>query len=107
MDDGSVTATFRHSDEGGQPVVHVVGEIDVANAGLFRRELDAALARGSGTITIDFSGVGFIDSSGIGVLVGVLKAAQAQGGGVTILDPTASSRRLFEITGLTEEFGLA
>ncbi|HEY7438190.1 MAG TPA: STAS domain-containing protein [Acidimicrobiia bacterium] len=107
MDDGPANATFRHSETDGEPVLHVDGEIDVANAGLFRRELDAALARSSGAISVDFSGVGFIDSSGIGVLVGVLKAAQARGGSVTILDPTASSRRLFEITGLTEEFGLA
>ena len=55
------------------PVVVVSGEIDVATSPQLRRELAALVARGARDITLQFAEVSFVDSSGLGVLVGTYK----------------------------------
>ena len=61
------------------------------------------LARsGRARILIDLSRVGFVDSSGLSVLVTALKAARAAGGDVAVLRPAAQARALLELTRLHE-----
>ena len=55
------------------PVLVAAGEIDVATSPLLRAELAGLLARNPDRVTLDFAEVSFIDSSGLGVLVGALK----------------------------------
>ncbi|QKG23522.1 STAS domain-containing protein [Actinomadura verrucosospora] len=52
-------------------VVTLAGEVDVATAGRLRDHLAALLARGARHLVLDFSGVAFIDSSGLSVLAGI------------------------------------
>jgi anti-sigma B factor antagonist len=87
------------------PVVTVRGEIDVATSPRLRTELSALLGRGATQITLDFSGVTFVDSSGLGVLVGALKRLRdGQGsddaGSLRIVGAQDAVRKVFEITGL-------
>ena len=56
-----------------RPVIVARGEIDVATSPLLRSELASVLAQGPDEVTLDLSGVSFVDSSGLGVLVGALK----------------------------------
>jgi anti-sigma B factor antagonist len=88
-----------------EPVVIVRGEIDVATSPRLRTELSALLGRGATTITLDFSGVTFVDSSGLGVLVGALKRLRdGETAGtprsLRIVGVRDAVRRVFEITGL-------
>jgi anti-sigma B factor antagonist len=100
--------TPLHIDRGGttdHPVVTVRGEIDVATSPRLRTELSALIGRGAAAITLDFSGVSFVDSSGLGVLVGALKrlrdSEDGDGSGVLrIVGVQDSVRKVFEITGL-------
>ncbi len=81
-------------------VLQVAGELDLdTSTHLF----NSATAASDPTrpITIDMSGVTFMDSSAIGVLVRVSQERK-----VTIVEPSEQVRRLLEITGLTEWFGL-
>jgi anti-sigma B factor antagonist len=87
------------------PVVTVRGEIDVATSPRLRTELSALLGRGATEITLDFSGVTFVDSSGLGVLVGALKRLRDGGGtddarALRIVGVQPAVRKVFEITGL-------
>jgi len=87
------------------PVVTVRGEIDVATSPRLRTELSALLGRGATRITLDFSGVTFVDSSGLGVLVGALKRLRdgEDSDDVTslrIVGVQDAVRKVFEITGL-------
>jgi anti-sigma B factor antagonist len=83
------------------PVVVVQGEIDVATSPQLRNELNAILTRGVRDITLEFSGVSFVDSSGLGVLVGTYKRMKDDGNGtLRIVGAQPSVRRVFEITGL-------
>jgi anti-sigma B factor antagonist len=83
------------------PVVEVRGELDVATSPQLRNELNALVARGARNITIEFGEVSFVDSSGLGVLVGTYKRLREEGGGtIRIVGAQASVRKVFEITGL-------
>jgi anti-sigma B factor antagonist len=95
-------------DRGGttmHPVVAVRGEIDVATSPRLRTELSALLGRGATEVTLDFAGVTFVDSSGLGVLVGALKRLREGAGSddartLRIVGAQDAVRKVFEITGL-------
>jgi anti-sigma B factor antagonist len=83
------------------PIVVVRGEVDVATSPQLRNELNALIARGARAITIEFGEVSFVDSSGLGVLVGTYKRLRDEGdGSIHIVGAQASVRKVFEITGL-------
>jgi anti-sigma B factor antagonist len=82
------------------PVVVVRGEIDVATSPELRNQLAALVTGGAKDITLEFSEVSFVDSSGLGVLVGTYKRLRDDGGNIRIVGAQASVRKVFEITGL-------
>lgn len=83
------------------PVVTVRGEIDVATSPDLRNELAALLDAGATHLTLAFAGVSFIDSSGLGVLVGLYKRLRDDDlGTMRIVDAQPPVRKVFEITGL-------
>jgi anti-sigma B factor antagonist len=91
-----------------EPTVRITGEIDIATASTVRAELSELVNRGAQHITLDLAGVGFIDSSGLGVLVGTMRRLQDECGGRVRVDAVQDGvRRVFEITGLGPMFGLA
>lgn len=83
------------------------GEIDVYTSPDFRAALYALVDRGDDPVVIDFSDVSFIDSSGLGVLVGALKRVREHGGEVELRGLTPATRKVLEITGLTKLFTIA
>jgi anti-sigma B factor antagonist len=58
---------------------------------------------GGACVVVDLSGVSFIDSTGLGVLIGGLKRAREKGS-LSLVCPHSRVRRVFEITGLTQVF---
>ena len=90
-----------------RPVVQVAGEIDVATAPELRQELTRLAGGGAGAIEVDLDGVSFLDSSGLGVLLGAHKRLVAAGGqGIRITGARDTVRRVLEITGLDATFAL-
>lgn len=92
--------------EGDQATVRASGEIDLASSPELRRQLQALLDDGVRRISLDLGDVTFIDSSGLGVLVGVLKRVNEAGtdGALEIHGLDGPVRKVFEITGLHEIF---
>jgi anti-sigma B factor antagonist len=87
----------------GIAVVRVASEVDVANCdvlpdGLLRIVTD----EGFGGLVVNLAGVRFIDSAGIGVLVGVWRAARVTTSGVVLAAPAAAVRRVLGTAGLTK-----
>lgn len=87
--------------EGGIPVVSVTGEIDVATAPSLRDRLHAQVAAGHSTIVVSLLAVTFLDSTALGVLVGVLKRCREAGGDLRLVIAEPRILKVFEITGLT------
>lgn len=84
----------------------VFGEVDVYTAPQLREKL-LPLCQGGSSIHLDLSGVDYIDSTGLGVLIGAYKAQKSTDGKLIISGMNSRLTRLFRITGLQEimEFG--
>lgn len=87
-------------------VIEVGGEIDVLTAPKLREAVVDAVGRGRLNLIIDVQKVDFLDSTGLGVLVGALKRVRADGGSLDIVCTHARLLKIFEITGLDKVFGL-
>ena len=82
-------------------VVEVAGELDLHSAPQLRAELNRALENNAPPrIVVDLMGVTFLDSTGVGVLVGALKRAREAQGALHFCGAQSRVRRVFEITGL-------
>jgi anti-sigma B factor antagonist len=79
-------------------VVTVIGEVDLANRQRFETVVERALQDSPAKLVFDLTGVRFMDSSGLGVLI----ASAHRGSSVEVRDPSPAVRRLIEISGLTE-----
>jgi anti-sigma B factor antagonist len=89
------------------PVIVARGEIDVATSPLLRSEFATVLALEPKEVTLDLHDVSFIDSSGLGVLVGALKRLRESGGErFVIVGAQDAVRKIFSITGLNTLFEL-
>jgi anti-anti-sigma factor len=85
--------------DAGDVVVAVRGDVDLVSCDELRGVLDEAF-RTSHDLTIDFSGLTFIDSSGLSVLVEAHRKARDAGGVLVLRNPTSMLRRLLDITRL-------
>jgi anti-anti-sigma factor len=91
----------RAANGGGSRSVRFEGDLDLATAGALRDEIMNARNAGAGSVTVDLSGVGFMDSVGLSLLVSAHKRLAEEGATMRLLLPE-KLRRLFEISGLTE-----
>lgn len=89
-------------DEDGWIVLRVVGEVDVATAPVLRQALVEAQYEGRRHIALDLDGVEFLDSFGLGVIVGGLKRAGIHDGEVVIVCSRSRLLHVFEVTRLQE-----
>lgn len=90
------------SEAGEVHVVHVSGEIDVTSATVLRDALEALIADGRRRLALDLSDVTFLDSTGLGILVGRLKRLARHGGTMTVAASHERVLRVFDITGLNQ-----
>lgn len=97
-----VTVASRTS--GARTVVQVTGEIDVYTAPLLREELASLIAAEHRDLVVDLTGVGFMDSTGLGVLVGALKKVRTLGGDMQLVISSEKVLQVFRITALTQVF---
>ncbi len=93
-------------ERGDASVLAVSGEVDVATVPRLREKLHSLVAEGSPRIVVDLERVDFLDSTGLGVLVGALKRVRANGGELALVCTSARIRKVFEVTGLTKVFSL-
>ena len=80
---------------------YLSGEIDHHNAPALRRKIDEAVNnRLPGLLVLDFGAVNFMDSSGIGLVMGRYKLIKGLGGECRIADPPAYIARVMKLAGL-------
>ncbi|MBZ5736355.1 STAS domain-containing protein [Nocardioides sp. TRM66260-LWL] len=97
-----LTLTTRDVD--GKTIVSVGGEIDVYTAPKLRDKITELVAAGSYDLVIDMEAVEFLDSTGLGVLVGGLKKVRAHQGSLHLVCTQDRLLKIFRITGLAKVF---
>lgn len=92
---------LRLEEIGASLVARVSGDLDLAVADDLRTALDCAMGdSGTRYLVLDLSGVGFIDSSGLGVILGRYRRLLQEGGKVVLVGLAPTVKRVLELSGL-------
>lgn len=98
--------TVTTSQQEGVFILALGGDIDVATAVTVRDALDRVIAAGHHHVVMDLNEVRFLDSTGLGVMVGRLKAVRDLGGDMHLVCTSSRIARVLSLTGLDEVFSL-
>ena len=91
---------------GGVVVVEVDGQLIVGNRQELKQRVLDALEGGARKFLIDFTRTGYIDSSGLGVLVSLSKKIREEGGDLRLAGLNEDLKTLFELTKLDTLFAI-
>ena len=95
-----------HHAKDGIEVIDVQGEIDIYTAPRLRELLIDLVGKGSYQLVVNLEKVEFVDSTGLGVLVGGLNRVRAHDGSLDLVCTQERILKIFWITGLTKVFGI-
>ena len=95
-----------HYAKDGIEVIDVQGEIDIYTAPRLRDLLIDLASKNNYHLVVNLQKVGFLDSTGLGVLVGGLNRVRAHDGSVDLVCTQERILKIFKITGLTKVFGI-
>jgi len=101
-----VDLTLTTHEAGKATVVSVGGEIDVYTAPKLREKVAELVSGGAYELVIDLEAVEFLDSTGLGVLVGGLKKVRAHDGSLRLVCAQERLLKIFRITGLAKVFDI-
>ena len=89
----------RTTGEDGVFTVAVEGRVDANTVGELRRVLDAVIAEGGVRLVADFSGVDFLSSASLRMILDVLKSARSRGGDLRLAGVQEPVAKIFDLTG--------
>jgi anti-sigma B factor antagonist len=92
--------------EGGVAIIAATGDVDVYSAPALRNEIGHLVDAGHVHLIVDLNALDFLDSTGLGVLVGGLKRVRARRGSIRIVCANEPVMRPFHITGLSKIFAI-
>ncbi len=87
-------------------VVELNGEIDVYTSPKVKDAISELIDQGHYNLVINLEKVRYIDSTGLGVLIGGLKRVREHGGSVNLVCTNPQIKKIFDITGLVKIFGI-
>jgi anti-sigma B factor antagonist len=99
--------SFDVQKSDGITIIDVKGQLIVGNRQELKQKVLDELETGSRRFLVDFAGTGYIDSSGLGVLVSLSKKIREQGGELRLANLNEDLRTLFELTKLDSLFHIA
>jgi anti-anti-sigma factor len=96
-----VGLTVERTAHGPWQVLVLTGELDLHTGAALARQLTSTELRNR--LALDLSGVDFIDSSGLGTIVGALQRSRAAGGTLAVIAPSGSRmERMLALAGLSD-----
>jgi anti-sigma B factor antagonist len=110
----SVNGTPQHHEDlsihvhvaGEMQVFELVGSLDIATSPTVRAALTSASERGNHRLVVDLTQVDFLDSTGLGALIGGQRRAKEFNGEVRLVAKEGQILRLLRITGLLKVFAV-
>ena len=94
------------ASRGSTVVLAVDGEVDIATAPKLRERLVALVSDGATKVIVDLDKVEFLDSTGLGVLIGGMKRLRGVDGDLSLVCTQPRILKVFEITGLNRAFAI-
>ena len=99
-----LTVTATSSDGALQELLALVGEIDLATSHLLVEGIEASIERGAHVVVLDFTGVTFVNSTGLGVMVAATKRLRGTGGDLVLRHFRGIPASVLATTGLDHFF---
>ncbi len=93
--------TLRTEHTEGRSIMHVGGEFDLEAASQMRAALHSLIEQADGGVTLDLRQLQYIDSTGIGILISLIKALHARDVAFDVVHIPPHIRKLFDMTGIT------
>ena len=94
-------------DRGDWVVARASGDLDLTTAPRLLERVVQVVSEGQPRVVLDLEGVDFVDSTGLGVLVGLLKRTRSQGGDLRLVSTRRSLQKVLELTSLDLALPLA
>lgn len=94
----------KYDERAKEIFVTLDGDLDLNSVNDFKRCMDENIEEFKAGVTIDCSQLRYIDSTGLGVLVSILKKVKEYGGAIKILQLKPYLFKIFDVTGLTNVF---
>lgn len=92
---------LENKRQGSSLIVHLSGDLDHHSASQVRKEMDKLLSDiAIKELILDMRGLEFMDSSGIGVLMGRYRMMSKRGGRMRVCNLSSQVRRVFKVSGL-------
>ncbi|RME89895.1 MAG: anti-sigma factor antagonist [Candidatus Hydrogenedentota bacterium] len=101
---GLVSLEVHKEDLGNVLIYHLIGELDAYTSDSFEKEVSSTINEKARTYVLDLSGLDFISSTGIGLIVGLREQLKEKNLDLKLAEAQESVKRIFEIVGLDEIF---
>ena len=88
-------------------LIAVEGEIDISNADKLRNAIELALEQPTERVELDFSQVPYIDSTGIGVLVGAARRASERERALSVTGAQPNVLRVAQLLGVDKDISIS
>ena len=85
-------------------IVSISGEIDMHESPRLKQTFEPLIVQKKGRVLVDFSGVSYIDSSGLAVFIEAMQRIQAYGGKFGLFGLRENVRNIFELSRLDQVF---
>jgi len=102
----AVAMTVSTRDGLGCAIVAASGDVDISTSPDLREALGRVVAEGNRAVVVDLSAVKFIDSTGLGVLVGAFTAVRNAGGRLAVVNDHSAVIKVLTITALHDVLGV-
>ena len=96
----AVSINGNYDEELDQWLFSVTGEVDISNAQQLKAELEEAYKQHEANFLIDVSEMNYIDSTGLGVIIGVYGQIRGSGHRIFLMEPRNNVKKLLSITSL-------
>ncbi len=93
-------------EDGGATVLNLDGRLDLATGAALKEEIKKVCDKGAKRVHLNFQKVEFINSSGLGALISVMKLVRIKKGRLTLSNLASYVREIFEITQLSHVFNI-
>lgn len=100
-----VSYEIRRMDARDVLVVHLKGSVDAHTFGLFEEQMSALLAQGAHHLLLDFQGLDYINSTGLGFLLGLSRQMDEQNGKLVIANMPEKIHHIFDLLGISHLMG--
>lgn len=85
-------------------VVNLIGDVDISSSNLLKDELNKILDQKEASINLECDNLSYIDSTGLGILIGILRRVKGNDNTMSFLNAQSNITKLLKITGLDKIF---